>query len=331
MKFKENIIFIVIILILLGIDLLLVYKFINTPNNDGEDVIAVVGLNLAVFTLIINTYLSVTSIERSGQMEKERMKQDFNIHSEELTNQLKIAKAGNSANVLTKYRMDWLTNLKHKTTLFEEVFLKIIYSDSYSYRDMKSTLEDAQIALTNFTSSLKSELNITKQIDRDIIVGYEEINEMLSNVNALRNKTEQSYFIKCTKAYNLGLIEKQQYETILQYKSELNKYELTDEEEHLLPSEEVDSLKQQYYMVIQNYETLIPRFYEIENNIFSYFHKKIVIGYSKYSIMLRIYFKTEWERIKIEIINDDEQLSKFDFDRVFDQFMSENLLYKVND
>jgi len=264
-------------------------------------------------------------------MEKVRMQQDFDIHKSELNNQLKIAKIDNSANVLTKYRMNWLSNLKNKTSLFEELFLKIIHTDSHSYRENKKQLEEAQVALTNFTSSLKSDLNLTKEIDLEIIKGFISLNEIISKINILKNKTHQSYLNKCIQANNLGLLEKEKLEEVKKYESELSKFSIPEEEKHFYHKDHLEYVQQQYYSVVQNYEFSIPNVIEIENSIFSYYHKKITSNFNKYSIMLRTYFKTEWERIKIEIANDDEKIKRFDFEETFSRFLSDNLLYDNND
>lgn len=327
MKFKDNWLFFIVIIILILLDIFMVVKFWSSDSVDAGDIIALVGLSLAIFTLVINTFLSLKYSEDSKYMEISRMQQSYESNAASLKQQLDIAKLDKNANVLTKYRMNWLQNIKQNTMNFEEEFWKFLLIPTKTYEENAEIIGVSYSALTNYISFLKSELNITKEIDSEIIKNYEKMNVYMSQINGLNIKTDNSYLEKCTKASMHDLIPKEKLQIVKEYLEKLNKYSITEEEKSIYPPEMIEEMEARLSSVFQQYLFELPSRVEIDNKLLEYFHSKIELLFNEFSIKMRIYFKTEWERIKLEIMSLDSSLEDFNFKETFNKYLKMNTMF----
>lgn len=318
---KENWVIVLIIFILLVQDVYLVYKLTNDTEFTSGDIVSIIGLTIAIFSLFINTFLDINKIEKNSKIEVEKMEQE-----------LKIAQSEKSSTVLTKYRMDWLGQMKVRTSEFEENLLRLLLLTNKSYEDNKDLVQATFDSLTNYISFLKSEMNLTKKIDYEIINNYEMMNVYLSFINELKVRNENSYLEKCIKANSLQLISDGDISTVKSYSSELKKYEITQRDLEYMNPEDVAEREYLYGQTIQDYMQDLPSVYDVENKLLIYFSSKIKDVFDEYSLKLRLYFKTEWERIKHEINSLSNQDQKFDFDTTYSELLvqSQKVLADVN-
>ncbi|MBI9008494.1 MAG: hypothetical protein JEZ05_00560 [Tenericutes bacterium] len=307
MNWKKNWLFFIILILMLSAN---IYFIIQAFKNDFEasDIISIISISLAAFTLIMSSVFNIKKIEQTYELKFKQMNQDS-------INSLVERKA----NILTKYRMDWLRNLKTNTNIFEINILSLLNIPNYNFKNNVKLASESLESINAFISFLKNELNILNIIELDIIKKYEDMAGYLNKVTELKNYSKDGYYYKCSEAYKLKFLDSDTFNVVKNYYDEISKYTLSSQDKLIFGSTQSEYNEKMVEKIYLDYELDLPFVTDVENDLFSYYLQKSKIIMDKVSMHLRLYFKTEWERIKHEIGQAKE--INFNFEETYNKFI----------
>lgn len=300
-------------LILFPVLLVIVFLFLISWKNFGyiEEIIELsnfvlfVGIILTFLMSVTSTFYTNKSTERNLTMlGNDRLDSNRNANKDRI------------AQTISKYRMDWLSELKANYKKFD------YQVSSYFIKDIKiEDLNENKIStierlIRSFVSDLTLELNIFGKYDNDII---KLLNELIDLVLSLRSCLFNTKSILYSIAYMDKFVPEEEKklhaliydnwdnitskdETIIDMV--LNEISVTYNDEDFKDSKIDDIISLEWMFgtrMIYLQDAINKKLINIRNHF-------------------RIYFKLEWERVKDEIKLGVDQ-SKYDFDIEFQKLL----------
>lgn len=278
------------LIVLFAVDVFVLVKTILQPF-DLLNIVAVMSLSVSILTLGSKFYMDV-----------KKQDHDFTIKLYD-----------NKSTTLSKYRSLWLSNLKEKTSIFESNISPLMNISDYKFSTDFKYAEHAYNSINTFSSSLKNEVNPLQPIEKDISKLFENATELLFKITNIPINTIENFYQKAMDAKNLKFLSCDIYNIVEDYYNKISKIQREIIETKYYDSRLSENLKRQKEEIYLQYKTDLPHISDINEDLFSYYIKEFKKVISEAMGKLRVYYKTEWDRIYFEITNIDESKT-FDFD-----------------
>jgi hypothetical protein len=229
---------------------------------------------------------------------------------------LENSKSDRIANTISNYRMEWLRNIKELTSDFEQVLNKITFrlTENIKSIGIKEIENDFLFSIYKFKSKMLNELNVTADVDNQIIYLLDEIERLLK---LIVNIDLHCVVGEVAMERNIEIIRDSKLLDILEIKK------FTKLHEELAPLCENYDYESDYKteLILKKYDNI-----DIVQPYINTLVEDIIKVKEKMFIIFRIYFKTEWERIKFEIENGVN--AKFNFDKRYKELLDTHHIRK---
>lgn len=278
----------IIIIPIIGILIVLVFIMYIAINFSGTIEAADI---IAAISVILTGIISLTSIYYvSNTSEK----------------QIQVALGDRRVSSLTKYRMEWLRNLKDTYVGFLSTYESIFHLQKTKDNDLfNKSIASSIIELRKFRSFLNSELSVKGEIDKQILFKLNTLLEKNIQVSQTQTCDVETLVNKHESLLDENVISI--YRRSFDAYSNLYKQKGLSKEQKELAEDQIGF----------EYHLILP---DVRPELFKKLQVQLKPIFEDLNSDLRAYFKVEWERIKTEINDNTNAPNKFDFNKEFEEY-----------